>query len=103
MPTETQKSVATWAEQTFGPAHDQTVLVRRAQVELEELLEATERGDKAEIGKEAADIAILLFRLMELNGLDLNAEVTAKMAVNRARNWQPKGDGTGSHIKAGVD
>ncbi|SDE48471.1 DUF550 domain-containing protein [Kordiimonas lacus] len=99
MSQETQQSVAAWAEETFGPAGDQTVLVRRAQVELDELLEATAAGDKTEIGKETADIAILLYRLMELNGLDLGAEVTKKMAENRARTWRAKGDGTGSHIK----
>ncbi len=100
MPGETQQTIAAWAEETFGPATDQTVLVRRAQVELEELLEATAEADAAEIGKETADIAILLYRLMELNGLDLSAEVTAKMAENRARSWCAKGDGTGSHIKS---
>jgi NTP pyrophosphatase (non-canonical NTP hydrolase) len=68
--------------------------------EMEELLEATEAGDRTEIGKETADIAILLYRLMELNGLDLGEEVTKKMTENRARRWQPKGDGTGKHIKA---
>jgi len=101
MPRETQQTVAAWAEETFGPATDQTVLVRRAQVELEELLEATAEGNTTEIGKEAADIAILLYRLMEINGLDLSEEVTGKMAENRARSWRPKGDGTGSHIKPG--
>lgn len=97
--TESQKSIALWAEETFGPASDHSVLVRRAMIEMEELLEATEAGDPGEIGKETADIAILLYRLMELNGLDLTEEVTKKMAENRARRWQPKGDGTGKHIK----
>ena len=97
--SETQKSVAAWAEETFGPVTGHSVLVRRAMVEMEELLEATEAGDRIEVGKETADIAILLYRLMELNGLDLTEEVTKKMAENRARRWLPKGDGTGKHIK----
>jgi len=99
MAGETQQSIARWAEETFGPVSDQTVLVRRAQVELDELLEATAQGDRREIGKETADIAILLYRLMELNGLSLAEEVAAKMAENRSRIWHAKGDGTGSHIK----
>ncbi|MFC4347824.1 dATP/dGTP pyrophosphohydrolase domain-containing protein [Kordiimonas lipolytica] len=99
MASETQQSITKWAEETFGPVSDQTVLVRRAKVELDELLEATAQGDKREIGKETADIAILLYRLMELNGLNLTEEVTAKMAENRARSWLASGDGTGSHIK----
>lgn len=95
---EDQQSVSKWAEETFGPAKDQTVLVTRAKTEMDELLEAVQAGDRTEIGKEAADIAILLWRLMEHNGLDLTNEVTKKMAENRNRRWQPKGDGTGKHI-----
>ncbi len=99
--TETQKTVTRWAEETFGPVQDQAVLVRRAMDEMAELLGATMAGDKPEIGKETADIAILLYRLLDLNGLDLTQEVTSKMAENRARRWQRKGDGTGKHIPAG--
>ncbi|MEX0300152.1 MAG: dATP/dGTP pyrophosphohydrolase domain-containing protein [Kordiimonas sp.] len=98
MKTETQKSVAEWAEQTFGPAKDHSVLVTRAISEMEELLEAVENNDTAEIGKEAADVAILLWRLMEQNGLDLSQEIMKKMQENRTREWAPKGDGTGKHI-----
>ena len=95
---DTQAKIAAWAEGTFGPVSGHGVLVRRAQLELDELLQAVEAGDKTEIGKETADVAILLYRLMALNGLDFDTEVAAKMAENRARRWQPKGDGTGSHI-----
>lgn len=96
---ETQQSIAGWAEQTFGPVSDATVLVDRAAIELAELREAVKNGDIQESGKEAADVTILLFRLMQQLGLDLDTEVTGKMAENRARRWLPKGDGTGSHIK----
>ncbi|WP_417460153.1 nucleotide pyrophosphohydrolase [Kordiimonas sp.] len=98
---ETQKTVTRWAEDTFGPVQDHAVLVRRAMNEMEELLDATIAGDKPEIGKETADIAILLYRLLELNGLDLTQEITNKMVENRARRWQCKGDGTGKHIPTG--
>lgn len=96
---ETQQSIASWAEQTFGPVRDATVLVDRAAIELAELREAVQNGDIQESGKEAADVTILLFRLMQLLGHDLDGEVTKKMAENRARRWLAKGDGTGSHIK----
>lgn len=95
---ETQQSVSEWAEETFGPVGDQSVLVKRAMTEMDELLEAVDTADKAEIGKETADIAILLYRLLEMNGLSLEQEVTAKMAENRIRQWVAKGDGTGKHI-----
>ncbi|TNE62831.1 MAG: DUF550 domain-containing protein [Alphaproteobacteria bacterium] len=99
MTAETQESIAGWAEATFGPVSDPAVLVRRAMVEMDELLEAVEAGDTAEAGRECADIAILLYRLMAVEGLDFDVEVANKMAINRARTWAPKGDGTGSHIK----
>lgn len=96
---ETQKTVSAWAEDTFGPASDSSVLVIRAETELQELLEAVNEGNISEIGKETADVVILLMRLLEQNGLDLTDEINKKMLVNRARYWRPKGDGTGSHIK----
>lgn len=97
--SETQQTIAEWAEETFGAAHDPAVLVDRAAIELAELREALAANQIAEIGKETADVAILLYRLMEMHGLDLQAEIDAKMDENRGRRWRPKGDGTGSHIK----
>ena len=94
---ETQKTIADWAETTFGVADDPGSLVRRANVELQELLEAVENADTPEIGKEAADVVILLMRLCELNGLDLKEEIDSKMTINRARSWVATGDGTGKH------
>ena len=54
--------------------------------------------DHAEAGREAADVAILLHRLVALMGSDLSAEVDAKMQINRARKWKAAGDGTGGHV-----
>ncbi|MBV1900905.1 MAG: nucleotide pyrophosphohydrolase [Kordiimonadaceae bacterium] len=95
---ETQASVTEWAEETFGPVADQSMLVTRAITEMDELLEAVQSHNKTAIGKETADVVILLMRLLELNGLNLNVEVTGKMQENRARKWIAKGDGTGKHI-----
>lgn len=97
--TETQQSIALWAEETFGPVSNLKALVDRASLEVAELSEAVHLGNSAEIGQEAADIVILLYRLLELNGMDLQTEVDAKMATNRARRWVAKGDGTGRHFK----
>ena len=96
---ETQKTISSWAEQTFGPVNDLTILVKRADTELQELLEAVQKGDIPEIGKETADVIILLVRLLEQSGLDLDNELNKKMQENRARSWVRKGDGTGNHIK----
>jgi len=96
---ETQKSITQWAEETFGSVADHSALVDRAAIEMTELAEAVHSNDIIEIGKETADIVILLYRLCALNGLDLQAEIDAKMSENRARKWHKAGDGTGSHIK----
>lgn len=67
-------------------------------LEMHELGDAIDQRDLSEIGKEAADVMILLYRLMDQFGLELGAQCDEKMAINRSRNWQSKGDGTGSHI-----
>lgn len=95
---ETQRSMCEWAEATFGPVSVPVSLVERAMLEMDELKEAVLAQDHAEIGKEAADVLILLYRLADQFGLDLDSEVAGKMAINRARTWTKKGDGTGSHI-----
>ncbi|WP_210402205.1 nucleotide pyrophosphohydrolase [Thalassospira sp. MCCC 1A03138] len=96
--TESQQSICDWAEGIFGPVADPRALVTRAMMEMKELDEAVADRDLSEIGREAADVMILLYRLVDQFGLDLDREVQAKMAINRARKWSAKGDGTGSHI-----
>ncbi len=96
---ETQKSIASWAEETFGPVAHHSVLVDRAIAEMAELSDAVRKNNPDDIGKEAADVAILLHRILELNGLDLHTEIELKMIENRTRKWNVKGDGTGNHIK----
>ena len=98
MATETSKSIRDWGDKTFGKVSDLSALVARARGELDELDQAIKTNDTAEIGREAADVVILLHRLVALAGMDLAAEVDAKMAVNRARKWKAAGDGTGGHV-----
>ena len=96
--SETSQTIKTWGDQTFGKAMDPVKLVERAEIEMAELKEALAAGDTAEAGKEAADVVILLHRLMGDLGKDLATEVDAKMAINRTREWVPAGDGTGRHV-----
>lgn len=96
---ETQQSITEWAEITFGKVSKPEVLIHRAREEFSELEEAVASGEIQEIGKETADILILLYRLLQIHGINVDDAVTEKMQENRARKWQPKGDGTGSHIK----
>ena len=98
MATETSSTIRTWGDATFGAPSDLTVLVARARLEMDELEQAIREGDMAEAGREAADVVILLHRLAGILGLELNEQVDAKMAINRARKWKTTGDGTGSHV-----
>lgn len=96
---ETSASILRWGDETFGKVSDPVALVKRAETELTELKDALIAGDQAEAGKEAADVAILLHRLMGVLGKDLSDEVDAKMAINRKREWASAGDGTGGHTR----
>ncbi len=98
MATETSNTIRVWGDATFGEVRDLAALVVGARGELAELEEALRAGDMAEAGREAADVAILLHRLVALAGMDLCEQVDAKMAINRARSWKAAGDGTGGHV-----
>lgn len=95
---ETQKTIAAWGEATFGPAANPFDLVARAQQELSELADAVKQQDSREAAMETADVMILLYRLAEDLGYDLDQSVSEKMAINRARKWVRAGDGTGKHV-----
>jgi hypothetical protein len=99
MPTETSATIDAWAEATFGAAPDLRRLHARAAQELEELAEALALSDPAGAVAEAADVAILLHRIVALCGGDLAAAVDAKMHINRNRRWIRAGDGTGRHMR----
>ena len=94
---ETSASIAQWGAETFGEVSDFAVLTQRARAEFEELDAAVRAGDADEIGREAADVVILLHRLVGLLGKDLADEVDAKMNINRSRHWRLSGDGVGRH------
>ena len=98
MATETSNTIRVWGDATFGEVKDLAALVARARGEFDELEEAVRARDMAEAGREAADVVILLHRLVALAGMDLNEQVDAKMAINRARTWKAAGDGTGGHV-----
>jgi NTP pyrophosphatase (non-canonical NTP hydrolase) len=97
MARETSASIAYWGAETFGEVSDLVVLTQRARAEFEELDAAVRVGDADEIGREAADVVILLHRLVGLLGKDLAEEVDAKMHINRNRQWRLSGDGVGQH------
>lgn len=94
---ETQKSIAAWADQTFGRA-DLLTIANRASQEASELVEAVyDRRTAGEILEEAADVGIILRRLCHELGCDLDSAIDRKMAKNRLREWERIGNGDGRH------
>ena len=59
--------------------------------EVSEAFMAWYRGDP--VGEELADILIYIAGLAEIVGVDLDAEVTRKLAVNRSRVYVPLPNG----------
>lgn len=97
MGIETQKSIAAWADQTFGRAALITI-ANRARQESQELVEAVHEHRTAdEILEEAADVGIVLRRLCHELGCDLDSAIDRKMAKNRLREWERIGNGDGRH------
>lgn len=119
-PAETQRSVGEWINTTF-PGSD-PVSPRKSLRCLEEMVElciasgatpdeicqtasaAAQKERRSgrspeQIPDEAADVLILLYGLAHMHKFDLHAAVERKMRKNRTRKWEPRGDGTGYHVK----
>ena len=62
------------------------------QGEVAEAFDAWRKGRK-DVGEELADIAIYLFSLAEMAGVDLQDEVEAKIAKNAERSYRPLPNG----------
>lgn len=62
------------------------------QGEVAEAFDAWRKG-RADAGEELADVAIYLFSLAEMTGVDLQGEVQAKLAKNAHRSYRPVSNG----------
>lgn len=101
---ENQVSIALWAGQTFGEAGSNARVAARSNEEMAELLRKLTVDDAhSEAPEEIADVVIVLFRLAERMGVDLLAEIDAKMKINRARVWRTDGSGHGYHVREKTD
>lgn len=95
--TETQQTINTWIEATFGGAGSNMSVAVRMQREVSELLTKLASDDNhAEAADECADVQILLARLAGRLGFDLSEAVDRKMQVNRSRSWVQR-DGHWQH------
>lgn len=125
MSIETQKTIGDWARDTFpggddlSPRHclrlleEVAELCQAAGASGGEILDAVTRPIRdlslhvgvpeapQVVAEELADCAIVLAVLAGRRGVDLAAEVDRKMAINRARRWVVRGDGTGYHAREG--
>lgn len=94
---EDSRTISKWGDETFGPANSHALAIR-AREELNELIEAIAGGEiRDDIILEAADVTILLHRLVGSLGQELSDAVDKKMDINRKRQWVKSGDGTGQH------
>jgi NTP pyrophosphatase (non-canonical NTP hydrolase) len=64
--------------------------------EIPELLTCLKREGRID-GAELADIAILLFDIAHMSGVDLEAAIFEKLEINRKRKWKVN-NGILSHI-----
>lgn len=100
---ENQKTICDWAIRTFGyPSSPRAVFVKLHEEYLE-LQDCFRDGDGGtwpteNAIEECADIYIMLVQLCNVLGYDLHEHVDNKMEVNRSRQWNNFGDGTGKHM-----
>ena len=96
---ETQQSVHQWAVSAFGEKSSNLRVAERAQEEMDELRQKLMADDNhTGAGEEVADTVIVLMRLAEELGIDLQKMINEKMAVNRERTWKPDGTGMVYHV-----
>lgn len=87
---ETFASIIKWGDETFGPAEVERIIERA----WEEWQEMIQHG--ADVPIEAADVIIVLLRIPGIADA-----IQRKMAINRKRKWNFRGDGTGYHLPEG--
>lgn len=94
---ENSQTISNWGDETFGPATSHALAIRARQ-ELDELIDAIADGETTDdIILEAADVTILVHRIVGSLGQELSDIVDRKMQINRKREWVKSGDGTGQH------
>lgn len=95
---ETQESISTWIEETFGPVGNNARVVARANEEMAEIIRSVTIDDNhPELAEEMADVIIVFYRIATRLKIDLMNEVDKKMEINRSRQWKLDGSGCGYH------
>ena len=97
-----QEQIAVWAERTFpGETVDSTLA--HLDEEHDELYDAIKHPRPGGVAEELADMAILLYKLAAMMGVDLDVAVEDKHDLNTNRAWGPPGhNGVRHHIPESV-
>jgi len=87
--TVRQMQAAAWANKTVKGFNTVDVAVEFGLLhgELAEAFDAWRRNQVADMATELADVAIYLFGLAEMAGIDLQDEIAFKLAVNAVRRY----------------
>jgi hypothetical protein len=94
---ELQQMISEWADAVYPNRTVENALTKMMLHEIPELLHG-----KAMDPQEFADVAILLFDVAHLQGIDIAQAMRYKMQVNKQRNWQiDENTGLMSHVKEG--
>jgi NTP pyrophosphatase (non-canonical NTP hydrolase) len=93
---EDQSTITEWQRDTFGSVTPLNAFCR-ARKEWRELEDLMTENMSSKAVDEAADVVIVLYALAGAFGLDLHEAIDRKMAINRSREWDLNGDGTGQH------
>ena len=92
-----QAEIGAWAVQTFGPGvrfRQHVEHIRR------ELYELSGEVTDDRVAEEMADVLSLLLAMAHRRGIDLEAALASKFAVNRKRKWgEPNADGVIEHVR----
>lgn len=97
--TEDDETISEWATATFGEVKNNISIATRANKEMAELLHLLAICDTdPKAAEEAADVVIVLCRLFTRLKTRLQAQVDAKMKINRGREWTVDGSGHGQHV-----
>lgn len=97
--TELQRVISDWADKVYPDRTVDNALSKMMLHEIPELLHG-----KAMDPTEFADVAILLFDIAHLQGIDIVQAMRFKMEVNKKRTWEiDPATGLMSHVKSPVE
>lgn len=97
--TESQRMIAEWADAVYPNRTPEHALTKMMLHEIPELLQGGVNDPL-----EFADVAILLFDIAHLKGIDIGKAIADKMKINKQRIWGiDRHTGLMSHLKLPVD